>query len=46
MEIPEEQFEKFQMYLFEMDDVLEDFLRTAAAMGFELDYSPASVARI
>jgi hypothetical protein len=31
--------EKFEQFLFEMDDVLNQFVDAAAAAGFELDYS-------
>lgn len=37
------QREKFEMYLFEMDDVLEAFLEEAGAAGFHLDYSLQSL---
>ncbi|MCU1720533.1 hypothetical protein [Pseudomonas sp. 5P_5.1_Bac1] len=35
--------EKFQAFIFEMDDVLEIFLMEAAAEGFSLDYSVSSL---
>jgi hypothetical protein len=38
-----EDHEKFEQFLFEMDDVLEQFLAYAAAGGFILDYSLASL---
>ena len=34
-----EEHEKFQHFLFEMSDVLESFVASAARSGFELDYS-------
>jgi hypothetical protein len=34
-----EELNKFQQFLFEMDDVLEPFLAEANAAGYELDYS-------
>jgi len=34
-----EELEKFQYFLFEMDDVLEPFVATARKGGFQLDYS-------
>lgn len=36
--------EKFEQFLFEMDDVLEAFVATANARGFALDYSLESLA--
>lgn len=37
------ELEKFEQYLFEMDDVIEDFIGEAAALGYALDYSDASL---
>jgi hypothetical protein len=34
-----EELEKFEYFLFEMDDVLEAFLAEASAAGFAFDYS-------
>jgi hypothetical protein len=34
-----EELEKFQYFLFEMDDVLEPFVAAAQKAGFQLDYS-------
>jgi hypothetical protein len=42
---PEER-EKFEMYLFEMDDVLEPFIEDADKAGFTLDYSLDSLHRL
>jgi hypothetical protein len=38
-----EQLEKFEQYLFEMDDVLEDFTGESQALGYEMDYSLESL---
>ncbi len=38
-----EELEKFQHFLFEMDDVLEAFLAEAAPAGFRLDYTLESL---
>lgn len=35
--------ERFEEYLFEMDDVLDDFTGEAGALGYQLDYSIASL---
>jgi len=42
---PEER-EKFEHFLFEMDDVLEPYVRAAVAGGYALDYSPDSLAEL
>jgi len=39
-----EELEKFQQFLFEMDDVLEAFIAEARAAGFGLDYTLDSTA--
>jgi hypothetical protein len=44
VQVSKGELERFEMYLFEMDDVLEDFIATASAEGFFLDYSPDSLA--
>lgn len=41
-----EEREKFQYFLFEMDDVLEPYVRAAVAMGYCLDYSLDSLAEL
>lgn len=38
-----EELEHFQQYLFEMHDVLDDFVREAADVGYVLDYSIPSL---
>lgn len=40
----DEEVEKFEQFLFEMDDVLEEFVGTAAQAGFDLNYSTESLA--
>jgi hypothetical protein len=42
---PEEK-EKFEQFLFEMDNVLEPFVEAAGAKGFVLDYSIDSLAAL
>ena len=37
------ELEQFERYVFEMDDVLEDFIRTASDQGVKLDYSLESL---
>ncbi|MEO8378779.1 MAG: hypothetical protein ABI779_03865 [Acidobacteriota bacterium] len=39
----EEERDKFEHYLFEMDDVLEDFVGEAQAVGYALDYREDSL---
>jgi hypothetical protein len=39
----EEEREKLEHYLFEMDDVLEDFVGEARALGYALDYREDSL---
>jgi hypothetical protein len=41
-----EELDKFEEYLFEMDDVLERFCSEAKAQGMELDYSVVSLDRL
>lgn len=41
---PEELQEKFEFFLFEMDDVLEPFMENARKRGLTLDYSLESLA--
>jgi len=41
--IPAEDQEKFEQFVFEMDDVLEDFVSGARHAGFALDYSMESL---
>jgi hypothetical protein len=40
----DEELEKFEHFLFEMDDVLEEFVETASQAGFNLNYSVDSLA--
>lgn len=35
--------DKFEKYLFEMDDVLDDFVGEAGALGYRLDYTEGSL---
>lgn len=37
--ISQEELDKFQVFLFEMDDVLEEFTEEAAQAGYKLDFS-------
>lgn len=41
--LPPAEHEKFEQFLFEMDDVLNRFLTDAAASGYKLDYSLTSL---
>lgn len=41
-----EEREKFEHFLFEMDDALEPFVAEAARAGFQLDYKPESLDRL
>lgn len=41
-----EELEKFQYFLFEMDDVLESFIAAAQEAGFQLDYSIDSLSSL
>lgn len=41
-----EEQEKFELFLFEMDDAFEHFIDKAAASGFTLDYSIESLDRL
>jgi hypothetical protein len=40
----DEELEKFEHFLFEMDNVLEDFVERASQAGFNLNYSVDSLA--
>lgn len=42
----QEEQEKFEQFLFEMDDVLESFVDQAGAAGYLLDYSLESLDRL
>jgi hypothetical protein len=37
------ELDRFEQFLFEMDDVLEQFLAAASSAGFDLDYSLSSL---
>ena len=39
----DEELERFEQFLFEMDDVLEEFVETASQAGFGLEYSAESL---
>lgn len=38
-QISQEEIDKFEMFIFEMDDVLEEFVEEAEVAGYKLDYS-------
>ncbi|MBY6277960.1 MAG: hypothetical protein CWE10_17545 [Symbiobacterium thermophilum] len=44
--ITQEDREKFAEFLFEMDDVLEEFIEEASQAGYDLDYSLESLDRL
>lgn len=39
IQISQEELDTFEMFLFEMDDVLEEFVEEATQAGYKLDYS-------
>ena len=43
VEADPEELDKFQHFLFEMDDVLDDFLVEAGTAGYQLDFSLDSI---
>lgn len=44
--VSQEELDKFELFLFEMDDVLEPFVEAADSAGYKLDYSLDSLAEL